>query len=435
MRTIPLLVAVLVIGGCTSATTSRDTSAGPSEASGASAPPSDATVAESQKARLTADAAAPANVQNVSDDNLAFGVSLYRELAAEEGAENVFFSPHSISTAFSMLYAGAAGNTKAEMQQVFSLNTPEPELHHAMNALDLYLDERNETDGVTLRVVNATWGQRGYGFLPSFLDVLAESYGSSIYLLDFRVDPEGSRETINAWVSDNTNERIEELLPEGIITPATVLTLTNAVYFNAAWHHEFDPAHTRDASFTTLDGSVVDAPLMTQQAELGYAAGSGYQAVALPYAGEELSLVAILPDDLSAFEAGFTSEGLRQVVANLTVGTTEVWFPRLSYGATTDLKSVLQALGMVDAFSGSADLSGIDGTRNLFVSAAVHEANIDVTEEGTEAAAATAVVVGDDDSAAGIPQVRFERPFLFAIVDGPTGAVLFLGRVVNPLAP
>jgi serpin B len=386
----------------------------------------------SNKARLTVDASPPADVEAVAFSNLVFALKVYRELGAND-PDNLFFSPHSISSAFAMLYAGAEGDTEAQMREALEFRLEEPSLHRAFNALDLTLASR-ERDEVALRIVNRNFVQRGYPVLPTYLDVLAENYGAEFFGLDIAQNSEGARNTINKWVSINTNERIPELFPEGSIHPSTRMVLTNAVYFNAAWHHSFNPRDTNDAPFTRRDGSSVTVPLMYQQEDLNYAEGAGWKAVELPYAGEELALVAILPESLESFEGSLDAASLKAILDSLHEEDTEVWLPRLSYGSKFSLIEMLQNLGMVDAFSaGAADLSGIDGTRDLYVQAALHAANIDVNEEGTEAAGATGIGIGIT-SVPVTQQIRLDRPFVFLILDRATRAILFLGRVVDPTA-
>jgi serpin B len=419
-RTTFLLLVICAVLGCTT-----DASSPPP-----ASPPGDADRIGSSKERLSADAAPAADVEALAFSNLVFAVKMYRELSANDPG-NVFFSPHSISTAFGMLYAGAEGATATQMADALEYRLAEPELHHAFNALDLTLDSR-EREGVTVRVVNGLFVQRDYPVLPAYLDVLAEDYGAEMYGLEIAQRPEEARATINQWVSDHTNARIPELFPSGTITAASRLVLTNAVYFNAAWQYEFDPSLTEDAPFALRDGSSTTASLMYMQTDLDYAEGEGWQAVALPYAGEELALVAILPDDLASFEGTLDAAGLKAILDSLHEEDTKVWLPRFSYGQKVILNSTLQDLGMVDAFrDGAADFSGIDGTRSLAIQAAIHEANIDVTEAGTEAAAATGISIGIT-SVPVTQMVRLDRAFVFAIIDRATRAVLFLGRMANP---
>jgi serpin B len=285
-----------------------------------------------------------------------------------------------------------------------------------------------------LNVLDAIWGQRGYVFLGGYLDLLAEHYGAGLSLLDFASDPEGSRTSINRWVSDRTAARIPELLPVGVVTSATVLVLTNAIYFKASWATPFEPADTTDGPFAKLDRSTLPAHFMHQAKEHRYAEGAGWQALELLYAGDDVSMLVLLPasGQFEAFRASLDAARLTSIVDALGSRLVTVTLPRFQFRTQLGVKATLQALGMTDAFQGGvADFSGMDGTRKLFVQDVVHEAFVSVDEKGTEAAAATAVVVGR----VSVPELATftaDRPFLVVIRDNPTGAVLFLGQVTSP---
>lgn len=363
----------------------------------------------------------------------AFATDLYGAIRDEPG--NLFFSPHSISTALAMTFAGANGDTEAEMAATLHFTLAEPDLHQAFNALDLALESRAETGTSDTRpfrltTANSIWGQDGFAFLPAYLDTLAVNYGAGLRVLDFAADPEGSRETINAWVEDRTEDKIQDLIPEGVITDLTKLVLTNAIYFSAAWDEPFEASDTEPGTFTTPDGDVT-VDTMHQVAELGYTAGEGYQVVELPYDGGQVSMVIVVPDDLAAFEAAFTADVIADIHGGLGGAEVTLSLPRFSFDAPLSLAETLQALGMTSAFSGAADFSGIDGSRRLAITDVIHKGFIGIDEAGTEAAAATAVIVGDT----AVPEpvtVDVDRPFVFWIRDRPTGAVLFVGRVTDP---
>ncbi len=405
----------------------------------ACAPVSSAQEVRSDKPRIVSPSADDVEVTQLAGDNRAFALDLYRALKAQDG--NLFYSPHSISVALAMTYAGARNETARQMAAVMHFTQSQDRLHPAFNALDLALNSRGkeaqgkDSQAFRLNVVNAIWGQRGYEFLPAFLDTLGEHYGSGLRILDFARDPETSRVTINNWVSEQTESRIKDLLPKGIIDEMTRLVLTNAIYFNAAWAHPFTPQETTDGTFYLLDGSEVVAPMMRQTEMFGYAERDGLQVVELPYDGYELSMVIVLPEkgQLARLEDELDAKTLDALLSELTDHNVALTMPRFKIESELGLAETLQALGMVDAFDPNlADLSGMDGTTDLFVQDVVHKAFVDVDETGTEAAAATAVIVAQESAPLNPLQVTVDRPFVFFIRDIQTGAVLFVGRIVDP---
>lgn len=381
----------------------------------------------------------PAELAELAAGNTAFAFDFYRAIHEEEG--NLFYSPLSISMALAMTYAGTRGNTEAQVADVFHFTLGQERLHLAINALDLALESRGEGaqgqdgEGFRLNVVNAIWGQAGYSFLPTFLDVLAENYGAGMRLLNFALAPEPSRLIINDWVSDQTEGRIEDLIPAGLITGMTRLVLTNAVYFNAAWDMPFPEDATADGTFHRLDGTEVNASMMTKPQELGYVVTEDYFAVELPYDGHELSMVIIVPaaGEFAGFEADLDAATVASIVAALEVTNLELTMPGFRFESRYMLRDVLIDMGMVDAFlPGVADLSGMDGTRRFFISAVVHKGFVAVDEAGTEAAAATAVIIEDTSAPPPPVAVVIDRPFVFFVRDIQTQTVLFVGRVVDP---
>jgi serpin B len=398
--------------------------------------PVDVDEVRSQKVRQSSPAVAPADRQAVADGNAAFGLALYRQVEARN--PNLVFSPISISTALAMTFAGARGETETQIGKALRFTLPQARLHPAMNELTAALDTRGAgTQGADgnpfrLRIVNTTWAQKGLPMQPAYLDVLAESYGAGVNILDFIGAAEDSRQTINRWVEQQTEERIKDLIPQGVIDRATRLVLTNAVYFNAAWKTPFGK-NTADGPFTRADGSTVTVPLMHNEASLKAATLPGMVAVALPYQDERLSMLVVLPDPgkLAEVEVDLATRGLGGVTAALQSTTVILTIPRFRFETPIDLKEALSALGMPIAFSGDADFSGIDAEGGLFLQAVLHKAFIAVAEKGTEAAAATAVVVGRTSLPQGL-HVVIDRPFLFFVRDEPTGAILFMGRVSDP---
>lgn len=377
----------------------------------------------------------------LADGNTAFALDLYQQLASREG--NLFYSPYSISAALAMTYAGAEGNTAQEMAAVFHFLENENQLHAGFNALDQYLEGLAEQefpddigDPFQLNIANAIWGQKDFHFEEDFLDTLALNYGAGLQLLDYILAPEESRQTINQWVSDQTKEKIQDLIPEGAIDSDTRLVLSNAIYFKATWLEPFDEYLTEEGIFYGLGGEEITVPMMRlgMDASFPYYQGDGYQAVALPYLGGEVSMLVLIPDEGSfkEFEAGFSTQVLDQVRAEMAYTPIHLIFPKFEFETEISLARTLAAMGMPEAFSVAADFSGMTGDKDLFISDVFHKAYIGVDEEGTEAAAATAVVMKLTAAPMDPIQLTVDRPFLFAIQDHQTNSILFMGRVVSP---
>jgi serpin B len=370
--------------------------------------------------------------------NTEFALDLYHQLAAEKPDENLFFSPHSLSTALAMVYAGAREETEAQMADVLHFSQPQEDLHAAFNALDLKLSRDIEGD-FELHIANALWCQTGYEFLPDYLDVLAVNYGAGMRLLDFASKPERARAEINQWASKQTRGKIEDLIPAGLIDPLARLVIANAVYFDAAWESTFKQSATHEQPFTLLDGAEVTVDMMHQTHRFDYAEGDGWQAVSLPYDGGEFSMVVLLParEQFSEFDAALDGPRLAGILDALARQEVRLSMPKFDSLASFLLRDALAALGMPDAFVWrQADLSGMDGTRELFVVNVVHKAVIEVDEERTVAAAATAVPVAASapPSEPEIVEMTIDHPFILLIRDEKTGAILFLGRVLDPTA-
>jgi len=377
------------------------------------------------------------DVAALAAGNAAFAFDLLRELTPD--AANLIYSPLSISAALAMTYAGAVGATEAQMASALHFDLEQETIHAVFNYLDLELHDRTglgypfPDEDFELNVVNAAWGQRGYTFKSKYLDVLAVNYGAGLHLLDFEGDPDGSRETINDWVSQQTDESIPDLLPPASINHATRLVLTNACYFNASWLYPFDPDQTGLGSFEPLNGDRVYVPMMRQRRSLDYASWDGGQAVELPYCAPQLSMLLLVPDQgtFEAFEAELDAARYEDILASLEPRLITLQMPRFEAGYDASLVDPLIALGMEDPFVGGvADFSNIDGTRYLFIADVLHRSWITVDEAGTEAAAATSVIMPTVSQGDPLPLI-VNRPFLFVIRDTPTGAILFLGRIVE----
>jgi serine protease inhibitor len=443
----------------------------------ATGPTADLALAIAPVPRASADSA---DAKRASTSINAFGLDLLRALLADEdldlGDKNVVFSPTSIELALAMARAGAKGETATEMDRVLHMRGWE-ELASGLNSLDQELASRDAkwTDGegakeLTLRLANAPFAQRGWTIEPAYLDEIATAFGAGLRLVDYVGDLAAARATINGWVSDRTAERIPELLGPLDLTADTRLTLVNAIYLKAQWDVWFQERQTKPAAFTRLDGSQVNVPTMERWGgtELPYAKGAGWQATELRYLAPRgdsprLAMLLVLPDEIRAFEAGLTAEKLDGITAAITKERQQLqdgidcpgvppdqqdagcypyaltlFMPKFSTETRAKLNDVLQGLGMPLAFDARrADFSGINPRDPVYIGFVIHQANIDVDEKGTEAAAATAVGmdVGGGPSAVKEIALRLERPFLYFVRDVETGAILFMGRVTDPSVP
>ena len=366
--------------------------------------------------------------------NSDFAFELYRLLRGGDG--NLFYSPHSISLALALCYAGARGETAQQIAAALRFRLPAGRLHPAFNWLDRELASR-AGGSFRLHIANALWGQRGYAFRHEYLDTLSEHYDAALWQLDFTRFPERSRSVINQWVAEQTQQRIQGLMPSGAINIDTRLVLTNAIYFAAPWRHPFKRDDTAVAVFHAIDGARQPVPMMRQTERFAYASGAGYQALELPYANGGLSMLILLPSpgNFRRFEASLSRRRFTALSAEHTLAPRQVLLtmPKFEFAADLDLIQALSALGMPIAFTGVADFSGMTGGHELSISGVAHKAFVSVDEAGTEAAAATAVVM----RLTSMPpeqeplELRIDRPFLFLIRDRETGTVLFIGRVLR----
>jgi len=381
----------------------------------------------------------PADVQKLAEGNTAFALSLYQYLATSDG--NLFFSPYSISSALAMTYGGASGQTLTQMQDTLHFPFNPDQLNPAFNLLTINLDKQTQNaqdptkKDFQLNIANAIWGQKGFKFLQAYLDMLAENYGAGLHLVDFAQNPDAARKLINDWVSQQTQDKINNLIPEGALNPLTRLVLTNAIYFKAAWMHPFDPKNTAPGDFYKPDGSKVSVPMMHYQENTGYSKSEGVTAVELPYQGRNVSMLLLMPDPgaLPGFEQSLTPERLAALASKVQSREVQLSLPKFKIEASISLAETFKTMGMLDAFDPSAaDFSGMDGARDLFIQAILHKAFVNVDEAGTEAAAATAIMVGMASMPAEPIKVAIDHPFVFVLRDRTTGTILFMGRVVNP---
>jgi serpin B len=382
-------------------------------------------------------AVSAADQAEVTKGNNAFALDLYGHLREQKG--NLFFSPESISTVFAMADAGARGPTAAEMARVFHFTLPPDRLHPAMGAL--LADMNAPHPGYELRVADALWAQQDARFLPNYLQLMQSDYGADFHRVDFKTQPEAVRGTINGWVEQQTNNRIQNLIGPGVLTPMTRLVLTNAIYFKGTWRNPFEKGATQDGEFHLSAAQTATAPLMHRTGAYRYYDGGAFQELELPYEGDDLAMVVLLPkqtDGLPALEQRFTAAAAQQWIDELAPAHKVILtLPRFTMTQQFELSGTLSAMGMPQAFTPAADFSGMTGKPELSISAAIHKAFIDVNEEGTEAAAATSTVMVATAMlrpAQEPPPIIFraDHPFLFMIRDTKTGGILFMGRVEDP---
>ena len=380
---------------------------------------------------------AAADQAAVVDGNNSFAVDLYGQLRNQNG--NLFFSPESISTALAMAYAGARGDTASEMAKTLHFTLSADRLHPAMGALLSNLNAPH--DGYQLRVADALWAQQGNAFLDDFLQLMKNDYGAGFNQVDFKDATEAARLTINKWVEEKTDDKIMNMLQPGVLTPQTRLVLTNAIYFKGTWQTRFDKAQTEDEDFHLSQANTIEAPLMHREGQFKYLNGGTFQGLELPYKSDELSMIVFLPNEvsgLSALERSLTASNTRLWLRELAaVPKVILTMPKFKMTQQFGLNGALGALGMPQVFEKNlANFSGMDGKRDFVMSAVIHKAYIDVNEEGTEAAAATAVVMRRRLAVRSMqlqpPVFRADHPFLFLIRDNSSGCILFMGRVTDP---
>ena len=377
-------------------------------------------------------------INTVVNANNQFAIDLYqkyKDMPEYEG-NNIFFSPYSISTALAMTYEGAKGQTADEIQAVFYF--PKEDNIRRPAFAKIYNEINKEDRKYQLSTANALWAQKDYQFLDEYFSTTEKYYGSKISNLDFIKETEKSRLTINKWVEEQTNDKIKELLPKdpSVITPDTTLVLTNAIYFKGDWALKFDKNKTMETDFKISPLKTVKAQMMSltgKKARFNYAETEQAQILELPYKGDELSMLILLPkeDNLDSLEDSLNIDQLNVWRNRLRETRIDIYLPKFKFETKYFMAKDLVDMGMQDAFSSSADFSGMTGKRDLFISEIIHQAFVEVNEEGTEAAAATAVVVLK--SCAVIPNIfKADHPFIFIIQQKDTGNILFLGRMMDP---
>lgn len=375
-----------------------------------------------------------AGVKSIAEANNKFAFDLYAKFKDKGG--NIFFSPYSISSALTMTYEGARGKTAQEMESVFYLpkssSIRRPSFARVFNLIN------KEDKKYKLQTANALWAEESYTFLDSYLSLVEKYYGGKTTNLDFVKETEKSRITINNWVEEKTYDKIKDLIPKGVLGPLTRLVLTNAIYFKGMWLTQFENENTREEDFKTGPGSISRVSMMGltgDEAKFNYIETDKMQVLELLYEDEELSMLILLPkgNNLSQTESSLNIGKLAELRAGLQERGVDVYLPKFKFETKYSLNKTLEIMGMPTAFSTQADFSGMDGTEDLFISDVIHQAFVEVNEEGTEAAAATAVVM-EFKAAPSEPNIVFraDHPFVFLIIEKQTDSILFMGRVADP---
>ena len=367
--------------------------------------------------------------------NTAFALDLYAGIRASAG--NVFFSPYSVSTCLAMTYAGARGETESQMARVLHFSGPAAQTQAAFGELQRAITHNAAKAGLQLRSANGLWAQAGHPFRPEFLSTTRKDYQARLEQADFKTEGEAARQSINQWVAKQTEDKIRDLLPGGSVNAMTRMVLANAVYFKGLWAKPYEKDQTATLPFFLTGGGQAPAPLMHHVDEVPYFEDDLFQAVDLPYQGGQFALTVLLPRDkngCSRLESQITPDLIHRSVAQMRKQRVEIFLPRFKLEYQTELKAALTRLGMPDAFSPSSDFSGMDGTHGLYISGVFHKAWVEVNEAGTEAAAATGVVMAMRAARpiAHPPVFRADHPFVFFIREVPSGSILFLGRLANP---
>lgn len=375
------------------------------------------------------------DLQTIVKSNSDFGFNLYQKLKENKG--NLFFSPHSISTALAMTYAGSRGQTEEEMAEVLHFSLEQDALHSSFSKLQLQLNTIQNKGHIKLSIANSLWAQENYRFLDTFFDLNKKYYGAGLNFVDFERETEPARIAINTWVENETQQKIKELIKRGMIDPLTTLVLCNAIYFKGDWLSQFDKERTADTDFYISSDKTIKVPMMSQKSKFKFKELGNFSAIELPYEGNDLSMIVFLPkkiDGLAELERNLTNDNVKNWIDKLFNSYESeilVSLPKFKTTCEFELSKILSDMGMPSAFSlPPADFSGMTGRKDLFISKVIHKAFVDVNEEGTEAAAATAVVM-----LRGISRplsFRADHPFMFLIRENKTGSILFIGSIVDP---
>jgi len=377
-------------------------------------------------------------VSTVKNNNT-FGFDLYQKLKKEKG--NLFFSPYSISTALTMTYTGARGQTEIEMAKVLHFSLGQKSPHNSLSKLQSYLNTIQNSGDVKLSIANSLWLQEGYPVLDAFIDLNKKSYGASLNFVDFKIKTEDARKAINTWTENKTEYKIKELIKPNVIDARTRLVLCNAIYFKGNWLRQFDKKRTMSEDFHISSRRTIKVPMMSQKSRTTFKDFGNFSAIKLPYKGDSLSMIIFLPkeiDGLKYLEKDLTGDNVANWIDKLSNSKkSEIYIKLPKFKATCEfeLSKKLAQMGMPSPFSNHADFSGINGKTDLKISKVIHKAFISVDEEGTEAAAATAVIMARKHIPSKCLTFTANHPFVYLISDSKTGSILFMGRVVNSVKP
>lgn len=372
-------------------------------------------------------------LNSVVDANNQLALDLYSKYKSEKG--NVFFSPYSILSVLAIAYEGARGTTASEMQAVLHLPNDKGKIHSDFVNISNEINKAGKS--YQLSVANDLWAQKDYTFLTDYFNTVAQYYDGKLTNLDFKSDTENSRITINDWVANKTNNKIQNLIPQGTVGSSTRLVITNAIYFKADWLRQFDGGDTYDQDFKLDSGNTVKAKMMHNTANLNYGETDTLQLLEMPYVGNDLSMIIFLPKDnnLINLDDSISINNLSNWKNAMKNERVAVSLPKFKFDTDYFMSKDLKEMGMPTAFTGNADFSGMTGTKDLYISEVIHKAFVEVAEYGTEAAAATAVIMRA--MAVPMPQeppkvFNADHPFIFTIQDNQSGNILFMGRVLDP---
>ena len=359
-----------------------------------------------------------------------FSFNFYNHVS-EGNNSNIFFSPYSIFVALSMAYEGARGNTAAEMSNILNILQNDSATKGSFARIYNLLNQKQE--GYKISTANAFWANQNYKFLPEYISILQNYYMAEAHELDFS-DNEQASDIINTWIELKTNNKIKDMIDPNALSELTAMVLTNAIYFKGLWEFPFDPQNTTESDFKTTNNETTKVNMMSlYNTKFNYTETSDLQILKLPYSGNDLSMIIVLPkeNNISVAESELSAENLAEWNDKFNEIKIDVKIPRFTFTSDYNLNDILKQMGMVDAFERTAaDFSGMDGTRSLFISDVLHKAFVQVNEEGTEAAAATAVIVTMN---ANTDSFTADHPFVFLIQHEQTGAVLFMGKVMAPV--